>query len=405
MDFQRKEGESELNYIIRLVEGKNDGTYDIDYIELFKLAFDVELSSCEARKRYYGIRQLLPHINNDRENNIVENDEIKRLEDKLLEIKKEKYKIQSLRHDLNKTVRDVARDELIFEEILNEIKNVNKEELPVFYPLYKDKGDREYVLSFADSHLGKEFKSITNEYSVDIFYERFNKLLGEVVDIVNEINIKHLHIVALGDLIDGMTLRISQLTKLKIGMTKQTILLMRFIVKWLNELSQYVEITYYSVKSSNHTEIRPFNTKAGQFYDEDMEQITFTYIRDMLSNNSRITVVDSDEKYVMFKVFEYNIIANHGHKIKNVDKFLNDISIKYKIFFDYGFMAHHHHGNIKTVGEGVSGNNNCEIIKVPSIMGSDEYADELFTGAKAGAVLVEFTKNQGKRATYDIILN
>jgi hypothetical protein len=38
-------------------------------------------------------------------------------------------------------------------------------------------------------------------------------------------------------------------------------------------------------------------------------------------------------------------------------------------------------------------------------MGSDNYADDLLVGSKAGASLFEFTESQGKRKTYDIILN
>jgi hypothetical protein len=178
---------------------------------------------------------------------------------------------------------------------------------------------------------------------------------------------------------------------------------MRFIVSWLNKLSEYVEITYYQAPYANHSQIRPFGTKANEFANEDMEKIIFAYIYDMLEGNSRINVVECDEKYIIFKIFKYNIIASHGHDIKNVDTFLKDISNKYRIFFDYGFFAHKHSEALRTVGE--SDTNNCQVINVPSIMGSDEFADELLIGSKAGATLIEFTEKQGKRKTYDIILN
>jgi hypothetical protein len=178
---------------------------------------------------------------------------------------------------------------------------------------------------------------------------------------------------------------------------------MRFIVAWLNKLSEYVEITYYQAPYANHSQIRPFGTKANEFANEDMEKIIFTYISDILASNPRINVVKCDEKYIIFKIFNYNAIACHGHDVKNVSTFLKDISNKYRIFFDYGFFAHRHSGDIKTVGEGFT--NNCDVINIPSIMGSDDYADDLLVGSKAGATLIEFTDKQGKRKTYDIILN
>jgi hypothetical protein len=291
----------------------------------------------------------------------------------------------------------------LYEEFINTIKELCNVSVPEFKPLLNQDIRKEYILSFADSHFGKEFKSITNEYSLDIVYDRFNKLLSETIEIIQENNINKLTILALGDVIEGMALRVSQLQQLKIGMVKQTIEFMRFIVAWLNKLSEYVEITYYQAPYANHSQIRPFNTKANEFANEDMEKVIFAYIYDMLESNPRINVVECEDKYIMFKIFNYNIIASHGHDISNVNGFLKDASSKYRIFFDYAFFAHKHTSGTKTVDEGLT--NNCEIINVPSIMGCDDYADDLFVGSKSGATLIEFTEKQGKRKTYDIILN
>jgi hypothetical protein len=200
-----------------------------------------------------------------------------------------------------------------------------------------------------------------------------------------------------------MCLRINQLQNLQIGMTKQTIQFMRFMVSWLIKLSEYVNITYYQIPYSNHSQIRPFSSKANDFVNEDNEKIIFAYIHDMLENNERIKVINCNTKYTIFKIFDYNIIASHGNNIKNINSFIKDVSSKYRKFFDYAILGHMHISGNRTVCEGQT--NNCEIINVPSIMGTDGYADDLFLGAKAGATLIEFTESQGKRKTYDIILN
>ena len=322
---------------------------------------------------------------------------------KKIELQKEKNKIQSLRLDLNRIIRETSRTELLYEEFINTIKEMCDVPVPEFKPLLIQDTRKEYVLSFADSHTGKQFKSITNAYDIEIMYERFNNLLSEVIEIIEENHINRLTILALGDFIEGMTLRLQQLSQLKIGMTQQTIQFMRFMVSWLNKLSEYVYITYYQAPFANHSQIRPFGTKANEFSNEDMEKIIFAYIHDLLESNERIDVVDCEDKYIMFKIFDYNIIACHGHDVKNPDTFIKDVSNKYRVFFDYAFFAHKHSGATKTVGEGES--NNVEVIRVPSIMGSDDYADDLFVGSKAGATLIEFTERQGKRKTYDIILN
>lgn len=405
--YQRLENESDIDYGLRLVEIlKTERPDDLEWDDI-KVYINFEGNKDSLRKAndtLLGGYSVYKHLKDKYETEGFSDDNVlKEYELKKVELQKEKYKIQTLRLDMNRIIRESSRTELLLEEFINIIKELNNAPLPEFKPLLNQNTRKAYVLSFADSHFGKEFRSITNEYSVEIMYERFNKLFNEVVEIIEENNISHLMILALGDVIEGMALRIGQLTQLKIGIVQQTIQFMRFIVSWLNKLSEYVEITYYQAPYANHSQIRPFGTKANEFANEDMEKIIFAYIQDTLSNNPRITVADSEEKYVLLKIFNYNIIACHGHTIKNPMSFIKDISSKYRIFFDYAFFAHKHSSGSRPVGEGET--NNCEVINVPSIMGSDDYADDLFVGSKAGATLIEFTEKQGKRKTYDIILN
>lgn len=405
--YQRLDNETDIDYGLRLVEIlKTERPDDLEWDDIKALTnFEGNKDSLrKANDTFLGGYSVYKYLKDKYETENFSDDKIlDEYELKKIELQKEKYKIQTLRLDMNRIIRESSRTELLLEEFINIIKELNNTPLPEFKPLLNQNTRKAYVLSFADSHFGKEFRSITNEYSVEIMYERFNKLFNEVVEIIEENNISHLMILALGDVIEGMALRIGQLTQLKIGIVQQTIQFMRFIVSWLNKLSEYVEITYYQAPYANHSQIRPFGTKANEFANEDMEKIIFAYIQDTLSNNPRITIADSEEKYVLLKIFNYNIIACHGHTIKNPMSFIKDISSKYRIFFDYAFFAHKHSSGSRPVGEGET--NNCEIINIPSIMGSDDYADDLFVGSKAGATLIEFTEKQGKRKTYDIILN
>jgi hypothetical protein len=92
MDYLRRQGESDYEYILRLVEGKSNNTYDIDYTELFKLAFDVEFSATECRKRFYGIKMLMPYLDDEKLKDISSDEILNKLEMKKLEIQKEKEK-------------------------------------------------------------------------------------------------------------------------------------------------------------------------------------------------------------------------------------------------------------------------------------------------------------------------
>lgn len=93
MEYLKQQNESDLEYIIRLIEGKSNGIYDIDYIELFKLGFGIEISSCEARKRYYGLKMLLPYLDNEKIKSISDDDILKEYELKRIEFEERKTAI------------------------------------------------------------------------------------------------------------------------------------------------------------------------------------------------------------------------------------------------------------------------------------------------------------------------
>jgi hypothetical protein len=68
--LRKLEGESEFEYIKRLVYGKLVyKTIDIDYEELAPLIFGQDLSPVECRKRVYGIKRILDVIENKEEQN------------------------------------------------------------------------------------------------------------------------------------------------------------------------------------------------------------------------------------------------------------------------------------------------------------------------------------------------
>ena len=125
------------------------------------------------------------------------------------------------------------------------------------------------------------------------------------------------------------------------------------------------------------------------------------YIKDMLSENSRIKIPEYEDGNIKLDIFGYKIFGKH--KIKSIEKAIQNLSMQHRTFIDYLYLGHLHHKMNKTVMNGVS--NNCEIIIAPSIMGSDEYSDDLLTGSKAGIIFDIFQEGKGRRITYDIILN
>jgi hypothetical protein len=402
MDYLKKDGESELSYILRLVEGKNNGIYDIDYCELFKLGFGVEFSSDHCRKMYYSLKMLLPYLEKDKTKNITSSEILTELDIKKIEIQKEKEKNRTIKLELNKMLRQDARFEMFLDEIRDSIRRV---EHPKFATIETSEcGDRIGLLGISDAHFGKIFKSYNNEYSMQIFKDRMEVLLGETIDWVKDNKISHLHLVNAGDSIEGL-LRIGAIRALETGVIDGVIEFSSYIAEWINALSKWIPITYHHVMSSNHSECRFLGSKAGQFPDEDLEKVIVHYIRDVLRFNTRIEVPVYDTEFCVFRIYGKNIAVIHGHQLRSVKKgdAIKHIQGLLGITIDTLVTGHYHHEENITIGENENGN--VKLIMLPSIMGSDEFSDDIFTGSKSGATLIKYCENKKGITTTEVILN
>ena len=124
--FRKVRKMRDFEKIKSIVYGKLiDITDDRDYSELAKELFGKELASDECRKRMYGMRHLLEAMEEEQINKITDNDIIKEIEDKKLELEKEKIRVQDQRREYKKYLRQDARFEHIYNTIKDEINKLN----------------------------------------------------------------------------------------------------------------------------------------------------------------------------------------------------------------------------------------------------------------------------------------
>lgn len=370
-DFQQKDGEEFLDWKFRLIVGKIEKTLDIDWSEMVEV-LGLECHPDHLRKTAYGAYEAYQHLK-DKTNPEFSLGKY--------EIVLERKKLETDKLELTRLLRESGRKEMLFEQVKSAIQTVK---VPEFYPLIeKPKGDKHGLLSFGDVHLGKKFKSINNEYNEEIAFDRMNKLLAETIRIGKREGLTHINVQNLADSIEGMTLRISQLQSLQSGMVDQTIMFSKMMVNWLNELSRHFEVIYHHVNSANHSEIRAFGTSRGEMPAEDMEKIIVNYIRDALKFNERVSVPEYKNDYVRLDLGGHLIYSLHGHQIKSYKNVIKDLTMRHNEFIDSVYLGHFHHEDGKTVGESPAGNK--RVIGIPSVMGSDNFADKIMEGAKAGA--------------------
>lgn len=395
--YDRREGENFVDYADRLID--NYKQYDLDRVEVYDLLFNETISPDESRKRLYGSKALIDKLKEEGFKKLTEDEMFEKLEMKKLELKKERIKLSTIRNDLNKQLSEQSRRELLLEEVLNAIPSISEFN---FKPIVKQDENKSYLLNFSDIHYDYFFLSENNEYSIEILQERFEKLLGELIKLIEKEKISHLTVLNCGDSLNGL-IHISQMQSMKIGLVQSAISFSRFMGDWLNKLSEYVYITYRQVPTSNHSQLRIFD-KSRFVGGEDLELLIINYIHDYLKNNQRVEVViDTDKEYITFNIQGYEIISFHGHQFKKTDNILEKINTMHRKFYDTIILGHWHTSYEKTLFEGID--NNVELIISPSIVGSDPYSDTLLVGSKSSAKLHIYEKGKGRVQSNTFILN
>lgn len=391
--------ESPKAYRIRLY--KNKVLYGLSNDEIGKLcnnAFGVEWTESAHRKKtqnylkgYNDAKNELGSADQQIQNMIEENKRLKR------EAEKELKKVQTEKLEYNKWLREEARDELITEKIIETIGKLQ----PLLSPEYIKPihSNNSHLLCFADCHYSIEFTikdlfgNIINEYSPEIFEKRMWDLFNQIVELVNEKQIKELSIWELGDGIQGLLRLNSQLMQLRYGVIDSAINYGHFLSNWLNKLSAYVRINFQMVMDSNHNQLRLLGAPKNSFSEENMSKVIMLVIKLELANNPNITIIENPTGLNFGQFSTYQVLGIHG-EVKNLSNALGNYTRVYKTPIEYIIGAHVHHVVSNEVGI------NQEAISIRSMIGVDPYGMSLQCTSNAGASLFEFEQFKGLTCEY-----
>ena len=315
-------------------------------------------------------------------------------------LRKERIKIQTLNVERNRIDREEARRELFYEQVHTLAQTIP---VPEFSAIQTEENNNEtYVLCLADIHAGAKFTSLTNEYSLDIMKDRFDLLVVDVVNFIKKHNVEKLIVLGLGDSVQGL-IHANDLKINDSSMVAAIVTVSKTIAKFITELSRYTNIEYVHVGSSNHSQLRVLGTKPNELMDEDVEYIISHYIEDLCMANPRIyvRVPEVGEWFTKLNIEGFNVIAMHGHQIKNFESALKELSVKTNEIVDYLIVGHCHTAKELSGYEGVC--HDTEVLMCPSFVGCDPYADTIFKGNKPAVKIFGFDEIYGHNESYKII--
>ncbi len=390
--------------ILKLISDKKEKINDLDWSEISN-KYGLGLHGDSLRKmndglfggyyvkKYYDSKLISDTL-------IKSEDEyLKELDAKKVEIIKERKKLQATKLEMNRLYTHEARFELFYENLKEAFM---MEPNPVFEPIQIGDTRKKYVLGISDIHYGANFKSEYNSYSIAECERRFEVLLAQTIKFIQKEKIDHLQVLNGADSLQGI-IRMTDLKLNEVAVMKALVGVSKLLTTFLKELSKYCYVEYMHTGRANHTQTRPLGSKASELANEDMEQVIIHYIHDALEDNERVKVhMTADSDRVLFKIFDFECILMHGHQIKSIQSCARDLSFFHKRSFDYIILGHTHASQSIVVGEsGV----NAEVLTIPSLIGSDPYSDSFFAGAKGMAQIYTFDEKYGHTDTKNIILN
>lgn len=394
--LKRMNGETDDQYFYRICSMKESlGFTWPQMAEIFNNEFGCSKGDTAYRKKWAAFNDVF-NANVDKlvGDNTYSND----LKEQLDEIYKAKRQLWDQRREYNKVLTSDARADHLAERLIEAANIVPLKDYSDVFTLKHSGSNKEAVLVCSDWHYGQVSNNIWNQYDVSICLQRVSKLFNKVSAALREHDVKVLHIVLLGDFVNGAIHTGSRVASEE-NTCDQLMHVSEVLANFINELSVHVDkVDVYSTYG-NHA--RTVQNKDDSIHSDNMERIIPFWLKQRLQNNHKVNIVDSDfYEFIYFNVCGYNVCCTHGDldKFKDVGVTINSLfSKKYGKTIDYTFSGDKHHlESFEQFG--------IESALVGSLCGTDEYANNRRLYAQPMQTFCIFTPEDGKRCTYNIKL-
>lgn len=267
----------------------------------------IEWSDDHTRKISYGMKMYRDYMGiNDTE--------------EFVKLKKEKVKLQDIRTETNRQIRNLARIESIVDLIKDNINELAYKS-PMINELHikETPSGNDGLLLFGDWHYGMTTDNAINKYDVDICINRISDIVDKAIDVGERHNIDKLHILCLGDLISGMLhSEIRRNNQEKLG--EQIINVSELLSQCIHKLSKHFYCTV-SVVEGNHCAMDI--SKEERNNKDNYTMIIKEFLKLRLAKNDNVVILNNtlnDDEICVLDVKGFTVCGCHGDKIndKNV---------------------------------------------------------------------------------------
>jgi hypothetical protein len=390
--YKQREGETLFEWKVRLSLMKLNKETDLDWAELLEI-LELDMSPDHYRKLSYAYKEYSEYINS-KTKEMIAKEEYEKLLQKELEIRKEKVKLQDLKTQVNKQIRELARKnnlEEILEDKLDELnmqpKMINDE--------YKQRvtSNRDMLMLISDIHYGIKTTNAMSPYDSDICKLKMNYLVDKTIAFSLENDIDKLYVMILGDEISGLIHNTTRLEQRE-DVISQVLGVSELLYESIMKLSKNLPFVIVGLAQGNHS--RVMADKKDSLEQENFTRLIKEFLRLRLENVSNVVLLENefDEGIIEVNIKGYNVIGLHGQNDR-----LNNLSRLIEMFdkkIDYICLGHYHQSKEFE-------NNKTEVI-VNGCFSGDDYAKRLRLYNKPIQKLLLFD-DTGRIATYNINLD
>lgn len=346
------------------------------------------------RKGAYFLKKYHDYLQDEKMQS-MSSDEIEKLNEKILELKKERVKLSDLNSMLNKKIREQSRHENMLECARDFARDFNQVKPLLSNPPVMKSGDKEGLLLLSDFHIGIICNNHWNKYNTEIAKNRLSYLKQRTIDVCLKNDVKKLNICLLGDLISGL-IHINTRLENRENVVEQSILVVEMLSEMLASLCTLFEVDLYYVVG-NHERINA--NKSESLDKENFGYFILEMIKYRCSDLSGLTIHSNkfDDEIITFDIFDKKIVATHGNNFGKLNTYVNKLSSMIGYIPDYVCVGHLHQSTEIT-------HNNTELIINGSLSGTDSYAKNYGLIGKPSQKLMIFSDEYGRECTYNIDL-
>lgn len=399
LNITKRSGESDFDYHKRIIYGKlvDKTLADVDFAELSEAAYGQQYSSDVARRMFYGSKRTLDIIDQEQLRQ-ADGDTLQALEEKRIEIQKERQRLFDQRREYKKGIASDARFEHLCDIVKNSIEDMkNVDTLIDIHPNFDaDFSDSEAVLVFSDWHYSMKTENAFNTYNIEVCKQRVEHVVNMAIERIRLNKCKKLHIVVLGDLIHGncyVSARVASEEVVADQLMNATELLAQAIFS----LSRCVEETYVYTTYGNHA--RAVQNKQDSIHRDNLERIVGWYLEQRMGQYDNIVIMpENKDEFLFIDACGHDICASHGDldSVRSSPRLLATLfSKKYGKDIEYILLGDkHHRESFEDLG--------ITATICGALCGADDYASERRLYSDPSQLLLIVTPANGVDAEYRI---